>query len=830
MKPFFISAATSLALSLALPVCGQDVPAQKAPRPEEITGTSGTRFISGVYPHLTAYSQSLKSGVFNRGDGSECGIGAVIPWAGKLWMITYAPHCPSGSEHKLYSIDDKLNMTIHPESVGGTPAARMIHVESEQLLIGHYIIDKTGKVRVISPNVMPGRITAIARHLADPANLAYYYDMEGMLYEVNVHTLEFKKLFNNPVPGEHGKGAYTAQGKLVVANNGKSGGHDNPKDWQVSQEFRKLGPEDRGSLATFDGKVWEVIESRQYTDVTGPQGVKPTLEGANLPLWSIGWDKRAVRLKVLDQGKFHTYLLPKGCYNNDAAHGWFTEWPRIREIGEGRALLDMHGMFYNFPLTFKPGSIAGISPIGRHLRYVPDFCNWNGRLVIATDEASVQGNRFCAQPQSNLWFGTYDDLKNWGEASASASIWAQDKVQSNVVSDPFLINGFKKRIAHFASDVATTFTLEIDRQGTGEWTPYTTVKVEAGGYAQHLFPTDLEAQWIRAKTDVACTASLSFNYSDTRSHDPNGKGKELFAAIADADAAAPLAQLIFPTSTSRDLKMISLDNGKPASYGSLDSETFEFKKGEENAALLKILDNGKPCFTVDAASVIVKSRDIGNPKSKEMTLRLPKGSAAFDKPFANGWPRSEREVESERMLANIHGTFYEVPFWIVGQPAVFYKMKPVCSHNKQIVDFATWRGLLILSGVKADAPAANNLFKSADGKQALWAGGIDDLWQLGKPVGHGGPWLNAAVKAGIPSDPYLMNGYDKKTLTLKADQDCTVAVEIDFDLQSGFHQYRSFALKAGTEQTWTFPDGFAAHWVRFVADRDCTATAQLLYE
>jgi hypothetical protein len=213
-----------------------------------------------------------------------------------------------------------------------------------------------------------------------------------------------------------------------------------------------------------------------------------------------------------------------------------------------------------------------------------------------------------------------------------------------------------------------------------------------------------------------------------------------------------------------------------------------------------------------------------------MTLRLPKGSAAFDKPFANGWPRSEREVESERMLANIHGTFYEVPFWIVGQPAVFYKMKPVCSHNKQIVDFATWRGLLILSGVKADAPAANNLFKSADGKQALWAGGIDDLWQLGKPVGHGGPWLNAAVKAGIPSDPYLMNGYDKKTLTLKADQDCTVAVEIDFDLQSGFHQYRSFALKAGTEQTWTFPDGFAAHWVRFVADRDCTATAQLLYE
>ena len=105
---------------------------------EEIAGTSGDRFISGVYPHLTTYGQSRKSGVFSRKDSDECGIGAVIPWAGKLWMITYASHCPRGSEHKLYYIDEKLNMTIHPESVGGTPAARMIHCESNHLLLGHY--------------------------------------------------------------------------------------------------------------------------------------------------------------------------------------------------------------------------------------------------------------------------------------------------------------------------------------------------------------------------------------------------------------------------------------------------------------------------------------------------------------------------------------------------------------------------------------------------------------------------------------------------------------------------------------------------------------------
>ncbi len=816
----------ALGFAALLPARGADALAPA----DEITGASGTRFISGVYPHLTTYGQSLKSGVFSRKDSDECGIGAVIPWAGKFWMITYAPHMPRGSEHKLYSIDEKMNLTLHPESVGGTPAARMIHAESNQLLLGHYIIDSAGKVRVISPKQMPGRITAIARHLTDPANLIYYYDMEGMLYEVNAHTLAFKKLFNNPIPGEHGKGAYTSQGKLVVANNGESGGLDNPKDWQVSQEFRKKGPEDRGCLATFDGTKWEVIEYRQFTDVTGPQGVKPTQVGANLPLWSIGWDKRAVRLKVLDQGKFHTYLLPKGCFNNDARHGWFTEWPRIREIGNGRALLDMHGMFYDFPLAFKPGNSAGIRPVARHLRYVPDFCNWNGRLVIATDEASIQGNPFCGQPQSNLWFGRCEDLKNWGDASADGSIWVRDSVRPGFPSDPFLINGFKKRTAHFTSDAATTFTLEIDRKGTGEWVPYTTVTVPANGYAPHIFPADFDAHWIRAKTDVACTASLSFNFSDNRFHDPAGKGRESFAAIADTSDHAPLAQLLFPTSKSRALELITLEGGTATGYDKLDSESFEFKKSVEDPALLKRLDTSTPCFTVDAASVVIRSRDIGDPKSKMLTLRVPKGNPAFDKPFANGWPRSEREVESERMLANIHGTFYEIPFWIVGQPAVFYKMKPVCSHNKQIVDFATWRGLLLLSGVRKDAPAANNLFKSADGRQALWAGGIDDLWQLGKPVGHGGPWLDTAVTAGTPSDPYLMNGYDQKSLTIKADQDCTVTIEVDFDMQSGFHPYRTFQIKAGVEQKWKFPDGFAAHWVRFQADRDCTASAQLVYE
>src|ERR1044072_768117 len=94
--------------------------------------------ISGIYPHLAAFN----------GD-RECGIGAVVPWAGKLWMITYPPHAPGASRDKLYEIDESMNVTIRPESVGGTHAARMIHRESRQLIIGPYFIDEKGAVRVV---------------------------------------------------------------------------------------------------------------------------------------------------------------------------------------------------------------------------------------------------------------------------------------------------------------------------------------------------------------------------------------------------------------------------------------------------------------------------------------------------------------------------------------------------------------------------------------------------------------------------------------------------------------------------------------------------------
>jgi hypothetical protein len=65
---------------------------------------------------------------------------------------------------------------------------------------------------------------------------------------------------------------------------------------------------------------------------------------------------------------------------------------------------------------------------------------------------------------------------------------------------------------------------------------------------------------------------------------------------------------------------------------------------------------------------------------------------------------------------------------------------------------------------------------------------------------------------------------------LTADRDTTVTIEIDFDHQTGWHEYERINLKDSQPYEHEFPAGFSAHWVRFTAADNCKATAQLSYE
>ncbi|MBZ4192169.1 hypothetical protein [Niabella beijingensis] len=777
--------------------------------------------ISGVYPHLAVFNDHSKTPKADDGtiayknaygDGGECGIGAIVPWAGKLWMVTYSPHKPQGSSDKLYSITPDLVQTIHPESIGGTPANRMIHKESDQLIISNYFIDKKGGIRTIPFSTMPGRMTATARHLTDPADKVYFYDMEGMLYEVNVHDLAVNKLFHKPVPGWHGKGAYTSQGLLVIANNGEEA------VFKLDPAALKAGTlpknkEEMGALASWDGTGWKIVERKQFTDVTGPGGIYGAPDDKS-PLWSIGWDRRSVILKLLDGGQWYTYRLPKATHTYDHRGGWYTEWPRIREVGNGKMLMDMHGMFYDFPKTFSCANSAGIRPVSTHLRYIPDFCSWNGKLVLSTDETTILENPMAGRAVSNLWFGSFDELKEWGTPNAWGGPWVNDTVKAGMPSDAFLVNGREGKVLHLVHKAPTpvTFTIEVDKAGNNHWQIYKTITVGAGGYGYFIFPESFSANWVRFKTDKNCVASAYLYFNGRPNH--TAIADPVFAALAGAADKAPFnASYIRPAGHNTNLQVLPFIHAK-ATYREVNEKLEYLKPAADSTVQMNRLMPVKKDFDTDAASVIVTD--------KTGTFRLPKGDAAYDQPFAGQWPRGRRELESERLMLNAHGSFYEI-----GREAGYKAMRPVTTHNKKIMDFCTWRGLLVLSGTKANAAPDGHYF--SDGANGLWFGAIDDLWKLGKPRGEGGVWKNSDVKAGKPSLPYLMTGYDKKTVTLSADKTVTITLEVDVDL-NGWQTYQQIKVPAGKTIMHRFPSGYSAHWIRAVADRDCKATVWLKYE
>ncbi|MCA9139911.1 MAG: hypothetical protein KDB00_24225, partial [Planctomycetales bacterium] len=626
-----------------------------------------------------------------------------------------------------------------------------------------------------------------------------------------------------------------------------------------------------------------------------------------------------------------------------------------------------------FPKTFSEQNSRGLRPIGSHLRYVPDFCDWNGRLVLATDETSIQGNRLAGQPQSNLWFGSYDDLKTWGPASGYGGPWIDDEVKAGQWSDPFLVAGFQRRMLHLAvgrikrpsvvalratdqqaitwmpdelaklprvtvnrgdwhkpgvgysfdvdqdvtvflavdvrgqpkiddawkptdlelrwgkdhrdqiyrrdfpagtitvatnetehtpgsfgmphsafvkpvgksvritpksgaaltqprsksNDTAgppVTFAIQIDTGGTNQWIDLTYVSVPDGEAKSVSLPDDMDAVWMRFKLDRDCVATAMLhqtsdypNPSNSSSDDAPNAG--MFAGLADVGDAEAIGGLVYAAKRNRNLRIITPDDR----YFEFTKAQFDFKVDATDEKLKQLLQV-EPEFSVDEASVVIQSQG--------KRYRLPKGDAAYDRPFASGWPRATREVESERELANIHGTFYELPLVTNDAPPAWNLMRPVSSHRKQITDYCSWNGLLVLCGVKQDASENDHLFCDPKLGVGLWLGGIDDLWKLGKPIGHGGPWKSTPVEAGIHSDAYLMRGYDRKSVSLShlSSDPVTITLEIDIDGNGMWVPYKSFVIPAGTTTNHTFPLAFSAFWVRAFTDAATTATVQFEYQ
>jgi hypothetical protein len=934
--------------------------------------------ISGVYPHLTMFNNE-----------NECGTGAVVPWQGSLWAITYAPHAPNGSSDKLYEITEDLEQIIFKDSVGGTPANRMIHRKSDQLLIGPYQIDNKRQIRVLPPSKIFGRLTGTAHHLTDPDKV-YHATMEQGLYEVDVNTLEVichirdrhaeapEEGVVTMVPGAHGKGLYSGQDRVVFSNNGEKGPKNDPT---VTS----------GVLAQWFGEGdWEKVRRNQFTEITGPGGIYGNEKPDTDPIWAMGWDARSVILALLEDREWHYYRLPKGSHSYDGSHGWNTEWPRIREIGEDDLLGTMHGTFWRFPATFSRSHSGGIAPRSNYLKVIGDFCRWNDRIVLGCDDSAraefLNKRSFKAahgaplQSNSNLWFIDPERLDDMGPVIGRGSVWLRDDLELGQVSDPYLFSGYDYRQLHLThgSEEALSFVLEVDREGNNQWAALREFTVKPQSAVSHIFSVEEKGAWVRIRSlSAAKNVTANFQY---RNVDPRSKKNDaLFAGMGTEEAPAESFGLMRSLAYDRLGIAASLNpKGEGASYYELNPQ-MELVPIDDPDAVMELVEAVRQptrAVSVDAASVLIieegkryrlpkspslqdsmtevgnsleattlddflngsltkgadvkvssqhldyaadnavdgrlsdESRWIGK-NDGDMWIELDLGEAKMirslwvvtgwknEKPYVatdfdvqtkvdgewqtipNGKIRGNskiqrkinltdplttqhlrlvasggsylrvyelaafdhelgieqnsssefgiarvcREVATERDLLNVSGTFYELPAQNAQGMA---KVRPIASHNLKVHDFCSHNGLLFFTGIDGETES-EHVFRSSDGKAAVWAGVIDDLWKLGKPRGIGGPWKDSAVKAGMPSDPYLMTGYDKKLVELTSSVESTITLEVDIDGTGLWIPYKNFKVAAGEIVQHSFPKGFSAYWVRAISEVDAVVTVSLDY-
>ncbi|HSO88757.1 MAG TPA: hypothetical protein VLQ91_19545, partial [Draconibacterium sp.] len=526
----------------------------------------------------------------------------------------------------------------------------------------------------------------------------------------------------------------------------------------------------------------------------------------------------------------------------DGAHGWNTEWPRIRDVvtdGNPEYLFTMHGLFWRFPGTFTAENSAGIRPRSAYLKVVGDFSRWNDRLVFGCDDSAQKeflnkrkqkGNiEGPGQSNSNLWFTTPEKPDQLGPNTASGAVWLNEAVKAGEVSEPFLFAGWKKRSAwiHNNSKNKVSFNFETDKNGDNHFNTMKTVEVAPESSQFVEFTENESGEWIRVSVNSATNATVSFNYTDE--DERISFPAKMFDGIAETSETDVLGGLLYGLGNDRralGISVVRFENGveTETGYYELDVALNLVAKSdpETNSFIKEKFAIPENVVEFEESSVLVVD-------DKDRRWRLPLGNDAYKQLTNAAQLRICREVATERDLLNVGGTFYELP---AENADGFAKIRPVASHNFRIHDYASYRGMLVMTGLNPKVKAGEHVVVSNDGKAAVWLGAIDDLWEMGKPTGNGGPWKNSIIKADEPSDPYLIGFYDKRSLEISHESLETVTFKIEVEPigHGPWMLYQEVTVKPGETFKHEFSANFQARWIRFVADANCTATAWLKYE
>lgn len=433
------------------------------------------------------------------GTMTEAGIGAVMPWADRLWFLNYPDTSGQGDGLGLWSMGDDMRPTLEAET-NECDTARLVF--GGKLYIGRHVVDYQGNITPITGWNAAERITSYVK-LSGDTNL-WALTMAGSVYKVNP-TTNVATVWNTRIA------ASTALNITGLVHGKAAWGH--PTGRYIFCVFN--GSSGNGRLCVYDttqggaDAAWTNIDAgnNSWINVGGSYDMKGHI-------FASGHDFKSGLLWMLDGGTYSAtprkFRLPLG--SEQQLETYQQEWMRLRAVETERYLLDQHGTFYQLS-TILTGSddvtadFPRIDPIARHTRTIPDFCFWNGYFVAAGNQATPQAsNKYpdAGQPQSGLLLTTLDDIWSWGKPTGTGYWYRAESATGGVASDPMLARGYDKKTLHLANGTGTAVSVDVLVYLNGAQYVYDTVTVPANGYTPLVFPAGYGCDWIAVRPTTTC--------------------------------------------------------------------------------------------------------------------------------------------------------------------------------------------------------------------------------------------------------------------------------------------------------------------------------------
>lgn len=312
------------------------------------------------------------------------------------------------------------------------------------------------------------------------------------------------------------------------------------------------------------------------------------------------------------------------------------------------------------------------------------------------NKRKVKGNiEGPGQSNSNLWFTDPALPDQLGPTTAAGAVWLEEAVEANAPSEPFLFAGWSRRTAWVKNEglQAVQFTFETVRKGTGNWQKSNEVTVAAGADQRIAFAADVAGEWIRVRTNLPTTATVHFFFTG---QDQRSQSDALFQGLSAVTETNSHGGLLYGLGDDRwalGVSAVHFSEGKAEPVGYYELDAALWLQSKSDATTLAFINEH---FAIPEQVITVTSSSVLVVDDRGRRWRLPLGDTAFTSLTNQASLRVAREVATERDLLNCHGTFYELP---AENADGFAKIRPISSHHFRVHNYASYRGLLVMTGL-----------------------------------------------------------------------------------------------------------------------------------